>query len=202
MEAAYDAHDPILTRDPLGLLHDVADAAVGAAGDHVDPLPAPVSEGGVVLGFIGPVFPLALGLILVVREHSGDLAQVEEVLRQGQGLRRKAQIEILFQFRPGVGAADDEAPGHHPPEQGRMSHQLGLRPLGEEGGQALGVVVVAVGQNHTVHAPPVEAQSLGVSGEDAEVARVQQEPLPLRLDEAGEARLPQQVFVDQGIVVG
>ena len=40
-----------------------------------------------------------------------------------------------------------------------------------------------------------------VFGEDTEIARVQQEPLPLRLHEAGEARLPQQVFVDEGVVV-
>ena len=202
VEAADDAHDPILARDPLRLLHDVADAAVGAAGDHVDPLSAPVRDGGVVRGKVRPVLPLALGLVLVLREHPGDLAQVEEVFRQGLGLRREAQIEAPFQFRSGVGAADDEALGHHPPEQGWMGHQPGLRTLGEEGGQALGVVVVAVGQDHPVHAPPVEAQILGVLGEDAEVACVQQEPLPLIFDEAGEARLPQQVFVDEGVVVG
>ena len=202
MEAADDAQDAALAGDPLGLLQDVADAAVGAAGDHIDPLPSPISEGGVVRVFVRPVLPLPDGGILHIRIDPGNGPKIEQVLRQGHGLRREAEIEILLQLRPGIGAADGQPPGQDPAEQSRMGHQLGLRTLGEEGAEAPGVVVVAMGEDHSVHAPPVDAHSFRVPGEDAEIPRIQQEPLPLRLHEAGEARLPQQISVDQGVVVG
>ena len=78
------------------------------------------------------------------RQKAGDLAEIEEVLRQGQGLRREAQVEIPLHLRPRVGAADDLALGHQPPKQAGMGHQHGPGTVVEEGEKALRMIVVTL----------------------------------------------------------
>ena len=147
---------------------NVAHPAVGAAGHHpLARLPLH-GQGGVVGEEIPhpafPVPPLGQGAGRLKGGAPGNLPQEDHMGREGHRIPRQHQPAPVFHLLTGEGAAHRMAAAPLGLQGIRMADHPPLPPGkgAEEGGQAAGVVVVAVGEGDGPHLGQVDAHGGGV----------------------------------------
>ncbi len=214
VEAADDVgHAPLAAHLP-GVLDGVAHARVGAAHHHHQALGRDVGQGGV----LGHGVRSGLALLPAEGEPAleviapGDAREVHEAGGQPLGLGAHLQWKVPGELGLGQqGAALGEGGIAHAGEGLGVRHEcrapegpllpLQLGVVADEGLQAPGVVLVAVGEGDAVQLREIDAQLVGVPQEDVGKAGVEEHPRAAGLHEEGEARLRQQVAVDERVVV-